>query len=354
MDINALYYNAVIFMCELCKSQDTVRINKNILDTLIIAADLTIDDFKTLGLIPLEKKATLDFKPNENLGEGKATPEELKYRQEILDLGDEFLKGTDKVINSKSSPTQQLEEIDKLANTYITDGQKLIKSKLPDEWDNTTDEGIKILKKLDSKKKYNPKKIETIKKDLILQHSLFNIEDIGLKARGRLRQYILLNAIQSPNDTSLEKSIITKATSTSNWTPCMIQLHRTQPELSEQELRDECNQQWQNAFTDLQDNSDKLGLFGWLTTHKEALLASLIMGVSILGEIVADFATCEDLGTCDPKENPGPGEDGPVCDDCLSLSGETFSILDAIWSIIIHFGCRCGMMNIRLQTSNSY
>lgn len=324
-------------MCISCQNQDKVRINKNILDTLIIAADLTIDDFKTLGLIPLEKKAELDFQPNKNLGEGQATPEELKYREDLLKLTEQLYKDTTKVLNSNSTPDEQIKEINKLIDTFISEGQDLVNTSLPETWDKGVNDGIKELKNIDNKKSYNTKKIQTNKLDLILQQQLFNIEDIGLKLRGRLRQFILINAIQEPNDTSVEKSIILKATPTSKWTKCMLQMHTRYPHMSEEELRTECEKEIEPAFQDVQDNIDKMGLFGWLTTHHEAFLGTLMMGAMVLGDLIADWVT---MG------------DERVCEECQEAESKgPYSIFDAIWSLLIHFGCRCWMDNIRLATS---
>jgi hypothetical protein len=113
----------------------------------------------------------------------------------------------------------------------------------------------------------------------------------------------------------------------------MIKLHEQEPDLTEDELREQC-EGWENGFNDAQNNLDKLGLFGWLTTNHLAFYSTLLWGTVLVGEIIADWVT--------------EGDDR-VCDECLENEANSpYSIFDKIWLIIVHFGCRCWMDNIRL------
>lgn len=328
-------------MCEHCKTvaSKTVAIDEGILDVLIEKSGVTPTDLEGLKTkeAPTPK---LTFEPNENIGEGGATSEELAYRQELLDLLKELYEDVNEIINQDKGPLDKIRRIDFLIDTFISDGQDIVNEVIPQTWDDGVDEAITTLEEIDDTEDFDTNEADTEKLDLILQQQLMNIEDIGLRLRGRIRQSILVNAIQRPlQEAQQQNKAITKKASKkypASWTPCMIQIARRESNLTEDELREQCI--WESGFIEAEENTDKTGVWGWIEANKEALLAGLIMGAGIVGDLIADWATCEDLNNCP--------SDGPVCDECQAMSGETYYL--TAWPGEPHFGCRCGMDNIRL------
>jgi len=271
----------------------------------------------------------LNFKPNENLGEGQAGEEELEYRQSLLDLLANLHNSINKVIFTDKTHLDKIKLIDKLINSFISDGQELADETIPKTWDDGVKEGIKQLKKLNSKNKYNIKSIDTTKKELIHQQQHLNIQKIGIN----LKLFILINFINDHKTPTKSKKSVDKATPKPTWTECMRQLNKEDPSLTEEELIEWCDE-WNSGFIDAQNNLDKAGLFGWLETHKEALLGTLIMGVGIIGDLIADWVSVGD-------EN--------VCDECLDLEAKSPHHITE-WPSDPHFGCRCEQQNIRLAS----
>lgn len=302
---------------------------------------LSYDDlahFYTEHLINSTPKP-LTFKPDKEMGEGTPEPEELKYRQELLDLANRLFKVIGKRFKSITNPNDLIKKLDGDINDAILEGQNIILKTLPNTWNDSVNNGIKVLKRLNSKESYDKSQINTDSKDLIIQQQQMNIEDIFLKLRGRLRQRININAIYK-NDKApshLANSLTNTVGYPKNWTPCMIETYKANPTLSEEELRDLCSDRdWETDFQDVQSNLDKMGLFGWLTTNHLAFYSALLFGSVIIGEIIADWVS--------------QGDDR-VCDECLEReAGSPYSIFDSIWTDIPHFGCRCWMDNIRLRS----
>lgn len=298
---------------------------------------LTYNDLSNFYVQTLINSAQkpLTFEPDLNLGEGGATDEEIIYRQELLDLAQTLYKNIESTININQQVNDKIRKIDSYINDFILEGQKAVLKHIPRTWNDGINEGLTTLEEIAPEKKFTEDKIIDTTKDLIIQQQQMNIEDIGLKLRGRIRQYLNIQAIRKNDKTpSHLTNTLTNATPTSKWTRCMIDLAQTDPGLTEEELRELCeDREWESYFEDVQDNIDKLGLFGFLTAHKEAVASALIIGVGVVGDLVADWTT--------------QGDDR-VCDDCAALEGQTFSVLD--WPEDQHFGDRCYMDNIRLAS----
>ncbi len=318
-------------MCQYCKS-NKVLVDEGLLDSLIIASNLKPEDLKELKKKAVKQRLT--FTPDKDIGEGTATKEEYAYRQELLNLLEDLHGDVEDIIKNDDEPLDKIEDIDKLIDTFIEDGKDIVNETIQNTWDDGVDDATNTLNEIDDDKNTATINPDTSQLDLIIQQQLMNIEDIGLKLRGRLRQFILVQAINTQTITTTKNKAIKKASPTpsSTWTECMRELHKLQPQLSETELRDQC--EWDRSFEDAEENMDKMGVFGWLEAHKEAILGTLIIGTSIIGDLIADWVTMGD-------EN--------VCENCQDAeAGSPYSILDPIWQILIHFGCRCWMDNIRL------
>lgn len=280
----------------------------------------------------------LDFKPDTSMGEGKATPEELEYREALLDLVGRLFKVIGKTMKQDLNLTDKIKKVDLDINDFIMEGQKTVIQYIPETWNAGVDEGLSILQKIGKSKDIRKDKVQTEQRDLVIQQQQMNIEDIGLRLRGRLRQRLNIAAIRGNKNkipSHLNNTLI-NAAYPPGWTRCMIEMHREDSGLSEDMLRELClEMDWMDDFNDTQTNTDKMGMAGWLWAHKEALLASTIIGTAVLGDLIGDWVTVGD-------EN--------VCEDCLDLEARSpYSVLE--WPDEPHFGCRCSMENIRLASN---
>jgi len=320
-------------MCQHCKD-NTVRVDEKILDALIISSNLKPEDLTGLKQKTATPLSAPDFKPDTMIGEGEPTKDEIEYREALLDLLRKLYDKINKIIFTDKDPSKKVDNIDKPVQSFIKDGQKLVDKHIPRIWNDGIDEGIRTLEKIDKDNEYDPDKIDTFKLELILLQQKLNIRKIGLNLRGRIEQHILIKAIQQhkKQSTSEQKSII-KANPTSNWTECMRELHKIEPDLTEDELRDWCGD-YVGAWGEAQGNTDKAGMFGWIEAHKEAILGALILGIITMDRtLVADWVTA--------------GDDR-VCSDCLKLEANSPYNVDE-WPEEPHFGCRCEQENVRTK-----
>jgi len=115
------------------------------------------------------KQEKPDFKPNPDLGEGKASEDELKYRKE---LQDELKKLYNKVVKAKDK------DVKKLVDTYILNSQKTVQKNIDKIYDKSIETGIQQLKDAGIKKK-KPKEDPEGKKAL-LEWQLFAVEKVGI------------------------------------------------------------------------------------------------------------------------------------------------------------------------------
>lgn len=145
----------------------------NLLDEMINATDHALKQLNHLNHPhDTATKANTNppnFKVNPKLGEGKATQDELKYRQDLQDL-----------IKKYSEEVQDVEdsEIHKLTENFIKEGQPIAEAFINKIFDKNAEAIIKKLKKLGIKKK-SPKDSE-VKKALI-NWQLFAIEKMGIE-----------------------------------------------------------------------------------------------------------------------------------------------------------------------------
>ena len=128
-----------------------VEIDERILDTFIIASELSVDDLKSLGLLDLEKTVkdeSLTFEPNKNLGEGKASERNLDSRQLLLTcLKDTVYDPMTTLLKSDKTTEEQIKAIDGFIDDYIKEGQILLEDSLTKSWNIGLDESETNLKK---------------------------------------------------------------------------------------------------------------------------------------------------------------------------------------------------------------
>ncbi len=290
-------------------------------------------NFYTCHLINSTPKP-LNFKPDLEMGEGTPTPEEVEYRQALLDLANRLYKVVKGRFKTITNTQDLIRKIDNDINDFILEGQKVVLQYIPQSWNQSQEEGMSKLEKIGKSKQFDESKIDDNKRDLIIQQQQANVEDIGLRLRGRIRQYIYIKDVQDNKNVQTLLNSLTNATYPKSWTKCMIEEYKADPTLTEEELRNICEgTEWEDEFQDVQDNLDKVGLFGWVASHKAAMIATMAMGTSVLGSLVADWVTV--------------GDDR-VCEECQDLEANSpYSVLN--WPESPHFGCRCSMENVRLE-----
>ena len=77
-----------------------------------------------------EKANAPTFKPNEKLGEGKASARNLEYRQSLLTLlKDSVYTPVQTMLKKKMEVDARIKIIDDSVDNYITQGKKLIETK---------------------------------------------------------------------------------------------------------------------------------------------------------------------------------------------------------------------------------
>jgi hypothetical protein len=168
----------------------------------MIAVDEDLFDSLLLNAIPeikeLEKAVSKSdgptFKPNQNLGEGKASDRNLEYRQALLTcLKDTVYTPTSKLLKQEKSVDAEIKAIDGFIEDYIKQGQSIVEKYLTDAYQKSAEEATAHLLAAAKKQgaKYKPKipdNPERLQQIITMQQ--LNIEDYGLTLRGRLRSAI--------------------------------------------------------------------------------------------------------------------------------------------------------------------
>jgi hypothetical protein len=164
----------------------------------MIEVDEGFLDGLLLKVMPELKKTVqgdkLTFKPNLNLGEGKASDRNLEYRQALLTcLKDTVYDPMNTLLKSDKTVDEKISALDGFIDDYIKEGQILIEDILTKSWNVGVNESETYLKKAAKKQdaKYkakipdNPEQLQQI-----ITMGKHNIEDYGLVLRGRLRSAI--------------------------------------------------------------------------------------------------------------------------------------------------------------------
>lgn len=162
------------------------EVDEDFLDNLLLKAIPELE--KAL------KDDTLTFKPNPNLGEGKASDRNLEYRQALLTcLKDTVYDPMGTLLKSDKTVDEQIKALDGYIDDYIYGGKKLVDGYLTKGYQIGADEASKHLKDAAKKQDTNYKPNIAVKPEKLQQLISMgerNIEDYGLTLRGRLRSAI--------------------------------------------------------------------------------------------------------------------------------------------------------------------
>lgn len=176
-------------MCDHCQElekelQGKALLNKEFFHSLLYDA----------GLIKKADPGKPTFKPNKNLGEGKASDRNLEFRQALLTLlEDTVYKPMNGLLKSDKSVNDKITDMDGFIDDYISQGQDLVKEYLISAYQNSAEEATEKLLAAAKKQnaKYKPKLPKEPKKlSQLIAMAQRNIEDYGLTLRGRLRSNI--------------------------------------------------------------------------------------------------------------------------------------------------------------------
>ncbi len=295
---------------------------------------------ETLNSLQEAARDTPTFKPNPELGEGKPTQQNLDHRQDLLDFLSDLYEELRKVIESDSTADDKNQQIDTSINKFIStlqnENTKAINGRWDDGWSLMNGYLEKAKVKI-SKPIARPSRLQSI-----LRQQNQNIEDLALRLRGRLRQIVNLADIRSyyQQEKPFKQSLCylkQDVQPQSDWSACMLALHKKYPDMSVDELKEHCDEDDHNdynaAFNQAQQQLDQLGLFGWLESFFSSFLGAGLLAMALYSTLTIElpWLTCEDNGNCT--------RDGP-CPDCIALAaGGPYPINN--YPSVPHNLCQC-------------
>lgn len=144
-------------MCEVCS---------NLKGKAVLDKDLYYEGLEMITSMKANTNEP-DFKVDANMGEGTASKDELKYRQELQDLLESLWKEV---------KTADDEDIADMINTFIEDGQTIAEEYITKIYDKNVDIALDKLEEIGIKTK-PPETSEA--KDALLAWQLFAVERIG-------------------------------------------------------------------------------------------------------------------------------------------------------------------------------
>jgi ElaB/YqjD/DUF883 family membrane-anchored ribosome-binding protein len=323
--------------------QPTVLMKKELLDATGLNEFPTSQEFlnqvtKELIIKANNKSIILNqsaptFDVDEQKGETKPTQEQVDYRQKLLDsLHDLYDDAKKTIYNNALTADDKISEIDNSVQTFINDTQGLVKNTVQTRYQDGYDSMNGYL----TKAKVNPpiQANEQPRLQSILRQQLQNLEDIGLIIRGRLRQKVDMNDIQSYYHFKAPKKL---KQAQSDYTPCMKQQHQLHPDWTEAELESYCEEDdssTDNVFNNAQDNLDQLGMFGWLESFMAGYLVAGLLATALISNltILLPWLTCQDNGNCT--------RNGP-CEDCEDMAAGGPYPIDNFPPSTLHDLCQC-------------
>lgn len=137
----------------------------------------------------------LSFKPDKDLGEGRPSKRNLKYRQALLTcLKETVYDPMTKIFDSNKSVDEGIEALDNCIDNYIMKGKEIVEKYLADAYQTGADQAISRLKNAAHEQDVNikpriPDQPERLQEIIRMQE--MNVEDYGLTLRGRLRSAIM-------------------------------------------------------------------------------------------------------------------------------------------------------------------
>jgi hypothetical protein len=156
-------------MCNNCGKKVTV--DEDLLDSLIMATEMTLEDFLDLDLKQTTDEPT--FKINKKMGEGEATKPEKEYRQSLQDLIKQVWDKQDKLNDSKLKNL-----IDNLFVDMDSEGKELATDFINEVYTTNAETMVKKLKELGIKKKI-PKTSTVL--DALITWQCFAVEKMGVE-----------------------------------------------------------------------------------------------------------------------------------------------------------------------------
>lgn len=246
----------------------------------------------------LHQASKPDFKPNPNLGEGSASKEEKDYRKEVLALLALLYTPISKIAkDSKLSLDEKIIKTNNLIETNAAKYGQVIVKNTKTIFDSAVTSANNDLKKIDK----NLKKLAPSQGylDRVQQQQRSNAMHILDALQGKIEMGLFMDEI---ND----------------------------------DLREDYEYNYayvDDAFNESKNRLDGMGWYGWTKSNEAGLIGTFALGAAILGDLVADWVSMGDDKTCE---------------DCFELEANSpYSVLS--WPVEPHFGCRCGMKNIRLE-----
>jgi 5-methylcytosine-specific restriction endonuclease McrBC regulatory subunit McrC len=136
-------------------------------------------DFYTQTILnSLADEKAPDFKANPRTGEGIATADELRYRQDFLDLLGDLYKNIKQIeTNKETTSDDKIRKQEILINDFVKQAQTLAKDSLTKMYEKGTEQAITKLGKLNIKAKAPAIPPKTLTKLMAWQE--FAIEKIG-------------------------------------------------------------------------------------------------------------------------------------------------------------------------------
>jgi hypothetical protein len=125
-----------------------------------------------------------DFKADPNIWEGKASKEELKYRQDLLDQLNLLYKATGKVSKSDISVDDKHRKIDLLVTDYISKAQEIAKNHLNNVYNNKFEEANQKIEDIGLKPVETEEPSDILTK--LVAYQMFAIEKAANKLRYEL------------------------------------------------------------------------------------------------------------------------------------------------------------------------
>lgn len=237
-----------------------------------------------------------DFLPDEDMGEGEASEDELDYRAELLLLLAGIAPALTKIVKSDDSISDKEKAISDILSDFQSDAEELIDERIGAAFNGAVENANQTLQDLEK----GIKKVKGDKNQLsaIENQQKANIKDIASTLEGKLMMGLNMDEVNT--------------------------IYAGKPDFSYIET----------ALLQAQTRLDGMGMYGYLQGNMQGGLTALTAGTVLLGEmIVADWVTVGD-------EN--------VCEDCLELeAGSPYPVID--WPEDPHFGCRCDRENERLD-----
>ena len=272
------------------------------------------------------------FVPNPRMGEGTATPDEMKYRKALIYNLDEIYEP---IINTIHSNIPTLSKIDK-AKIYID--QFVVKNKREADLQTHSFFYKAVLDANSRLHKLKPN-LPTIHPDYtklepIKNQQVTNVPDIGNYLLGRISQALMINEIQKQIADDVYNSNV------------FVELREdsedddTDPEPSKKKKKkpdDELDDNIDGAFNESQNRLDLMGLTGYVESNRIGQLSTYIAAGLLLGEVIY-------------VEWVSAGDDH-VCDDCDELEAGSPYPANSYPSSP-HPGCRCGPGEITIGLVN--